>query len=157
MVAVGPFSIQAEPARHQPAADTGDDIEAILDINRQMEQLAMALDDLPGYLHPLLNLSAINLFITKAERLAGIAAPPARTQPSQLQVGPLLMDLRSRDVTVAGEQINLSQREFDLLSFLMRHPDEALPRDRILLEVWGESHWGNRNLVDVYIAYLRSN
>jgi len=50
-------------------------------------------------------------------------------------VGPLQIDLRSRDVTIVGERINLSRREHELLTFLMRHRDTALPCERMLREV----------------------
>jgi DNA-binding winged helix-turn-helix (wHTH) protein len=152
MVAVGPVAISAGHARNHAADDT----EAVLDINRQAEQLVVALDDLRGHLNPLLNLAALGLFIAKAGRLLGSTPPPARTQSSQLQVGPLRIDLRSSDVTVAEERLHLSRREHDLLSFLMRHPDEALTRERILREVWGESQRGKENLLDVYIGYVRT-
>ena len=152
MVAASPVVSSASLARYRSA----DDIEAVLEINRQAEHLAMAIDAIKGHLDPLLNLSALGLFIARVNHLLGTSPPREQTQPSQLQVGPLRIDLRSSDVTVGEQRIHLSRREHDLLSFLMRHPDEALTRERILLEVWGESQRGKENLLDVYIAYVRT-
>jgi two-component system OmpR family response regulator len=51
--------------------------------------------------------------------------------------------------------ITLSAKEFALLEFLMRHPDEVLTRQAILEHVWDFAYDGVSNVVDVYIRYLR--
>jgi DNA-binding response OmpR family regulator len=51
--------------------------------------------------------------------------------------------------------IELSTREFDLLRLLMMHPNQVLPRERILDQVWGYNFYGDANNVEVYIRYLR--
>jgi len=53
------------------------------------------------------------------------------------------------------EPIDLSVKEFALLEFLMRNPDEVLTRTRILEHVWDFAYDGGSNVVDVYIRYLR--
>jgi DNA-binding response OmpR family regulator len=144
---------------HSGSADQhlfADELQAALSINRQAEHLAVALNHIKGPLDPLLNLSAISLFISKAQEMLGVSPPQMETPPTTMQVGPLRIDLRSKDISVAEQRLDLSRREHDLLSFLMRHPDEALTRERILLEVWGESQRGKENLLDVYIAYVRT-
>lgn len=125
------------------------DSKPVLSINRLVEQLVQAIDTMRCHHDPLLNLSAISLLIEKGQSLLGSPSP-------RLQVGPLQLDERSRDVTIAGERIDLSRREHELLSYLMRHHDTALARQRILLEVWGEEQLGNENLLDVYIGYVRT-
>ena len=52
-------------------------------------------------------------------------------------------------------RIDLSAKEFALLEFLMRHPDEVLSRSRILEHVWDFAYDGGSNVVDVYVRYLR--
>jgi DNA-binding response OmpR family regulator len=52
--------------------------------------------------------------------------------------------------------LTLSPKEFDLLSYLLRHPRQVLPRERILEEVWGYDFGGEDGVLDVYIGYLRA-
>jgi DNA-binding response OmpR family regulator len=92
------------------------------------------------------------------ELLARIRAIMRRRHPDAgplLQVQDLTLDERTREVRRAGRAIDLSPREFDLLRLLMMHPNQVLPRDRILDQVWGYNFYGDANNVEVYIRYLR--
>ena len=92
------------------------------------------------------------------ELLARIRAVMRRRNPSAgptLQVQDLTLDEASREVSRGGEPIQLSSREFDLLRLLMMHPNQVLPRERILDQVWGYNFFGDTNNVEVYIRYLR--
>lgn len=82
----------------------------------------------------------------------------AREAPRQdlLTVGDIAMDPESRTVTRAGEPVTLTRREFDLLRYLMEHPNRALTRDQLLSQVWGYDYAGETNAVDVYISFLRN-
>ena len=75
--------------------------------------------------------------------------------PKLLQVGDLIMNTRTRDVSRGGENIHLSVKEYDLLNFLLRGSGRVLERHEIMLAVWGENFFGDANLLDVYISYLR--
>ncbi|MCA0984326.1 response regulator transcription factor [Halobacillus yeomjeoni] len=68
----------------------------------------------------------------------------------------LVVDLKSRQVTRDGDRIELTQREFDLLVFLLKHKEEVVSRDWMLSAVWGYDFLGETNIVDVYIRYLRN-
>jgi two-component system response regulator MprA len=72
-----------------------------------------------------------------------------------LHAGDLVLHATARTVARAGDPIELTRREFDLLEFLMRHPDHALDRGTLLSEVWGYDFLGGSNVVDVYVRYLR--
>ncbi|MDA0257401.1 MAG: response regulator transcription factor [Cyanobacteria bacterium] len=72
-----------------------------------------------------------------------------------LQVADLSMDTRTRDVKRSGRGIQLSVKEYDLLNFLMRGAGRVLERHEIMRGVWGENFFGDDNLLDVYIRYLR--
>jgi two-component system response regulator MprA len=72
-----------------------------------------------------------------------------------LHAGDVVLDAMARTVTRAGEAIELTRREFDLLEFLLRHPGQALERGTLLSEVWGYDFLGGSNVVDVYVRYLR--
>ncbi len=51
--------------------------------------------------------------------------------------------------------VELTPREYDLLHYLVTHKNRALEREQILNEVWGFVYYGDTNVVDVYIRYLR--
>ena len=74
---------------------------------------------------------------------------------SVLTAGGLALDGRSRRVTIDGEALELTAREFTLLETFMRHPGRVLSREQILSHVWGYDHDPGSNVVDVYIGYLR--
>ena len=60
------------------------------------------------------------------------------------------------EVTVNGEEIHLTKKEYSLLEYLLRNKRNVLTRDQILQEVWGYDYAGDTNVVDVYIRYLRA-
>ncbi len=76
-------------------------------------------------------------------------------RPTVLEVGDLTLDPGTHAVRRGTERIDLSAKEFGLLEFLMRHPDEVLSRSRILEHVWDFAYEGGSNVVDVYVRYLR--
>jgi DNA-binding response OmpR family regulator len=72
-----------------------------------------------------------------------------------VQVGPLVVDRRTRRVTVNGEPVVLTPKEFDVLALLAEDPDAVWSRTRILEEVW-DAHWyGPTKTLDVHVATLR--
>lgn len=71
------------------------------------------------------------------------------------ELGRLRVDRRAREVTVEGERVELTAKEFDLLAFLAADPGAALSRRRILEEVWEPNWFGSPKTVDVHIASLR--
>lgn len=54
-----------------------------------------------------------------------------------------------------GKPIELTPREFDLLVYLLRNQRQVLTRDQIVQSVWGFDYYGDTNVVDVYIRYVR--
>lgn len=72
-----------------------------------------------------------------------------------LTLGDLALSPASRKVTRAGETIELTKTQYDLLEYLLRNRDIVLTRDQILAHVWGYTYAGNSNIVDVYVRYLR--
>jgi two-component system, OmpR family, response regulator MprA len=92
------------------------------------------------------------------ELLARIRAVMRRRNPTAepvLRVQDVTLDETTREVRRDGRLIELSAREFDLLRLLMMHPNQVLPRERILDQVWGYNFFGDANNVEVYIRYLR--
>lgn len=73
-----------------------------------------------------------------------------------LKLNGLTIDRKQHVVTYEGDRIELTKREFDLLTYLMENVNIVLSRDQILETVWGYDYLGDTNVVDVYIRYLRS-
>lgn len=84
-------------------------------------------------------------------RRSGSVEEPA----TALAVGEIALDESRREVTVAGEQVTLTFKEFELLCFLMRNTDLVLSRDRIMERVWGFDFEGESRTVDMHIKSLR--
>ena len=93
-----------------------------------------------------------------AELLARIRAhlrQPGQASGTELEVGEINLDFRTREVHRGDRGIKLTAREFELLAYLMRHPDQVLSRAQILNAVWGYDYDPGTNVLDVYIGYLR--
>ncbi|GGF85030.1 response regulator transcription factor [Paenibacillus aceti] len=67
----------------------------------------------------------------------------------------IIMDLDSREVIRAGERLELTAKEFDLLHLFMQNPKRLLTRDLIMDKIWGYDYSGESNVLEVYIAMLR--
>lgn len=72
-----------------------------------------------------------------------------------LQVADLVMDLDTRQVSRAGQEVELSAKEYAILECLMRNKGAVLTREKIGSSVWGYDYMGGSNIVDVYVRYLR--
>lgn len=88
-------------------------------------------------------------------RLSVMIFRGAARNRTRIAVGELIIDLAGRGVTIAGEPLALSRREFDLLYCLARHAGQVVVRPQLLDEVWGEREDVTENTVDVYVGYLR--
>jgi two-component system, OmpR family, response regulator len=88
-------------------------------------------------------------------RLRALARRPAPERPVALAVGPLRLDPIARRVFRAGDEIELSHREFALLEAFMRRPGVALSRQQLLESAWDLGQRQQSNVVDVYVGYLR--
>jgi len=73
----------------------------------------------------------------------------------QQVAGDLALDPAARVVTVAGEPVDLTRREFRLLEYLMTHADRAVSKTELLEHVWDVGPDGDPNVVQVYVGYLR--
>lgn len=76
-------------------------------------------------------------------------------QESLKAFGQLSIDEQTRDVLYYGEHVYLTPREYELLLYLLKHPKQVLTREQILEAVWGYDYYGDTNVVDVYIRYVR--
>ena len=93
------------------------------------------------------------------ELVARIRALLRRRLPEQrrvLSAGPYVLDDVAMTVTREGEAVELTRREYDLFKLFLRHPRQVLTRDVIVDQVWGHTFYGDDNVVDVYVRYLRN-
>jgi two-component system, OmpR family, response regulator ResD len=83
--------------------------------------------------------------------------PPALAAAPPLTVGPLTVDTGARRARLdGGDDLHLTQREFDLLAFLAREPGRAFSRDELMERVWGHAFYTDTATVTVHIRRLRA-
>lgn len=76
-------------------------------------------------------------------------------QPERLKVGEWELDVRTRTFTIAGEEVELTSKEFQLLELFMQYPRYTLSKIQILEQVWGFTHDSTSNVVEVTVGRLR--
>jgi len=96
------------------------------------------------------------------ELVARMKAVHRRTQPAVAEarvetqtVGPLVIDRRAQRVFVQGNEVHLTAKEFDLLSYLAQSPGAVCRRQDIMNDVWDTNWYGTTKTVDAHIAALR--
>lgn len=72
-----------------------------------------------------------------------------------LSAGDLMVNDKTREVIRGESEIDLTPKEYDLLLYLLKNKRQVLNRDQILEAVWGYDYFGDTNVVDVYIRYVR--
>ena len=87
---------------------------------------------------------------------AALRKQPAAPAVQKLTAGPLVMDVDRHEVTVNGQGVDLTKKEFDLLQHLLENQRRVLSREVLLAGVGGFDFVGETNSVDVYIRFLRS-
>jgi len=83
-------------------------------------------------------------------------AQPAGSEAEPLRFDGLEIDARARRVRRDGEEVALSQREFDLLGFLAAHPGQAFSRDQLIDRVWEAATYSDTSTVTVHVRRLRA-
>ncbi|MEM9036505.1 MAG: response regulator transcription factor [Actinomycetota bacterium] len=84
-----------------------------------------------------------------------MTAIPDQPAGDAIRVGELAVDAAARTVSWAGEEIDLTRREFDLLETLVRNRGSVLSRAQLLDQVWGYDFDVRTNVVDVFVGYVR--
>jgi DNA-binding response OmpR family regulator len=82
-------------------------------------------------------------------------AEPQSSEDAVLSAGEIVLRRDSHDVTVEGEAVQLTAKEFDLLTCFLEHQGIVLSRERLLDIVWGMSYPGGTRTVDMHVAQLR--
>ena len=88
-------------------------------------------------------------------RVEVLRRPVTDARISVLRVGPLTMDRIERVVRRGERKLDLTPRQFELLEYFMRHPNQVLTRAMLLTDVWNFENLKQTNVVDVHIGKLR--
>jgi two-component system KDP operon response regulator KdpE len=83
------------------------------------------------------------------------AAGPAADQAGVVNLGPVSLDVGARRVTVAGNQVDLTPREYELLKVMIAQPGRLLTKGRLLRAVWGTAYADEAHYLHVYVSRLR--
>lgn len=94
-------------------------------------------------------------FVVLVARLRALARRGAPERPVVLTVGDITLDPNKRLVTCKGQPISLTAKQYAVLHYLMRHPDDVVSKAEILDNVWDPAFDGSDNIVEVYMGYLR--
>jgi len=95
---------------------------------------------------------ALEELMARVRALLRRREPEARTE---LRFSDLVLDTASREARRGDRVIELSAKEFDLLSLFLRNPRRVLSREMILEQAWGYDFYGESNVIEVYVGYLR--
>ncbi|SDU80296.1 DNA-binding response regulator, OmpR family, contains REC and winged-helix (wHTH) domain [Microlunatus sagamiharensis] len=94
-------------------------------------------------------------YVVLLARLRALLRRGAAARPTVLEVGQVRLDPASHEVTVAGEPVELTSREFALLEYLARHAGRVLTKTELLDHVWEAAAETAPNAVEVYVGYVR--
>ncbi|MFI9605277.1 response regulator transcription factor [Streptomyces sp. NPDC052043] len=94
-------------------------------------------------------------YVVLVAHLRALLRRGAPARPAVLTAGDLTLDPARRRCRRGHREIDLTAREFTLLEYLLRHPDEVISKTDILTHVWDEHFDGDTNIVEVYVGYLR--
>lgn len=122
----------------------GDDMDKILG-------LEYGADD---YITKPFNILEVKARIKAITRRTGKAAKQKKEE-SVINVLDMTLDTDSKRLHIAGKEINLTSKEFDVLELLVKNPDKVYSREKLLSLVWGSQYPGDVRTVDVHIRRLR--
>ena len=77
-------------------------------------------------------------------------------RPTVLHAGGLTLDVSTRKLLKAGQEVHLTPKEFDLLAYLMRHANTVIPGARLLQAIWGPEYGGELEYLRTYVRHLRT-
>ena len=88
-------------------------------------------------------------------RVKALLRRPEPMIPNEIKIKDLILNIASRKAFRRGKEINLTLKEFGLLEYLMRHPNQVLTREQILDHLWDFAFDSFSNVVDVHVKNLR--
>lgn len=95
------------------------------------------------------------LMMRVAAILKRSAAPATAEDGEKITIDDMVVDFTARQVTIHGEKLNLSPKEYDLLFYMVRNRGIALTREKLISDVWGYDFFGDDRTLDTHIKLLR--
>ena len=106
-------------------------------------------------------MARVNAVVTRHKMIAAAAAAGAIAAPAAEETsydfGGLHIDTSARTVTVDGEKIEMTPKEYDLLCYLIKNKNQALSREQLLEDIWGYDFYGDDRTIDTHIKNLRNH
>jgi len=100
--------------------------------------------------------SILELCARVRAQLRRVSSPKeSEATPATCTAGTLILNSATREVHLAGDPLELTFKEFELLKLLMEHQNRALTRDELLRKVWDDDYCGETRTLDIHIATLR--
>jgi DNA-binding response OmpR family regulator len=93
--------------------------------------------------------------ILRRSEAAGRRPDEDEAPPEPVAIGDLQLDVAARRVRLAGAELVLSRKEFDLLAELVRHAGRVVTREQLMARVWDENWFGSTKTLDVHVRWLR--
>jgi DNA-binding response OmpR family regulator len=94
--------------------------------------------------------------VARVDAVLRRVAPADEEGPAPIEAGPLVIDPAARTARLEGEEVALTQREFDLLAFLAARPGRVFSRDQLMEEVWEYPFFSDTSTVTVHVRRLRA-
>jgi two-component system OmpR family response regulator len=94
-------------------------------------------------------------FVELVARLRALLRRGNVPRPTVLVVGDLTLDPATHEVNRGRQPVQLTAKEFALLEYFMRHPEQVLSRARLIEHIWDFAFDGDPHVVNVYVGYLR--
>ncbi|MFH8366512.1 response regulator transcription factor [Streptomyces sp. NPDC018031] len=135
-------------------------VTARADVRSRIHGLNLGADDyvVKPYdpMELLARIHAVSRRTVPADGPGGAEDTPGEGPQPPLRLGPLTIELPTRQVSVGGSAVPLTRKEFDLLALLAQRPGVVFRREQIISEVWRTSWEGTGRTLEVHIASLRS-
>lgn len=93
----------------------------------------------------------------RVEAILKRSSGQGRQEKDVFQQDGLAIDFTARTVSIDGERVSLSPKEYDLLFYLVKNKNIALTRERLITEVWGYDFYGDDRTLDTHIKLLRKS
>ena len=100
-------------------------------------------------------LARIRAMLRRTEMMRQEATSIKEGAPARIKVADIEIDLARHKVSLKGTTVNLTHKEFDLLTFLVKNRGQVFSREQLLEKVWGYEYAGDTRTVDVHIRWLR--
>ena len=100
-------------------------------------------------------LARVRAILRRVDLHRGAPAATAKEEPEVLQIGPITLSPAMRTARVGDEEIDLTPKEFDLLTMFVQNPGRAFSRDYLLERIWGDDVYVTDRTVDTHVQRLR--